>query len=99
MSIGGNNSSNRSQFAETSSEVMKQYFDCVLHPGLCVFLLQQLKPTTASAAHMPPGLTFTETSSGPTGLLGGGRPVVLLTSSGGVASKDYVTPWLLETLC
>ncbi|CAE7577719.1 azoR1 [Symbiodinium natans] len=54
--------------------VMKQYFDCVLHPGL----------------------TFTETSSGPTGLLGGGRPVVLLTSSGGVASKDYVTPWLLD---
>jgi len=54
--------------------VVKQYFDCVLHPGL----------------------TFKEVSAGPSGLLGGGRPVVLLTSSGGAAAKDYLTPWILD---
>ncbi|CAE7206756.1 azoR1 [Symbiodinium pilosum] len=54
--------------------VVKQYFDCVLHPGL----------------------TFRESTSGPVGLLGGGRPLVVLTSSGGAATKDYLTPWLLD---
>lgn len=54
--------------------VLKQYFDCILHPGL----------------------TFRETSSGPTGLLGGGRPLVIITSSGGSAGKDHLTPWLLD---
>mmetsp|Transcript_32869 Transcript_32869/g.61620 ORF Transcript_32869/g.61620 Transcript_32869/m.61620 type:complete len:313 (+) Transcript_32869:31-969(+) len=43
-----------------------------------------------------PGLTFKEERSGPHGLLGGGRPFVLLTSSGGDAAKDYLTPWLLD---
>ncbi|CAE8611091.1 unnamed protein product, partial [Polarella glacialis] len=54
--------------------VLKQYFDCILHPGL----------------------TFRETASGPRGLLGTGRPLVILTSSGGSASRDHLTPWLLD---
>lgn len=53
--------------------VVKQYFDCVLHPGL----------------------TFRETP-GPEGLLGNGRPLLLLTSAGGAAGKDHLTPWLLD---
>mmetsp|Transcript_128169 Transcript_128169/g.255960 ORF Transcript_128169/g.255960 Transcript_128169/m.255960 type:complete len:348 (+) Transcript_128169:1-1044(+) len=54
--------------------VLKQYFDCILHPGL----------------------TFRETPSGPTGLLGEGRPLVVITSSGGSARRDHLTPWLLD---
>lgn len=54
--------------------VLKQYFDCVLHPGL----------------------TFKETASGPQGLLGGGRSVVIITSAGGAGKKDYLTPWLTD---
>jgi len=54
--------------------VLKQYFDCILHPGL----------------------TFTEKENGPQGLLGGGRSLVILTSSGGSAGKDYLTPWLVD---
>eukprot|EP00420_Gonyaulax_spinifera_P024826 CAMPEP_0197915046 /NCGR_PEP_ID=MMETSP1439-20131203/79540_1 /TAXON_ID=66791 /ORGANISM="Gonyaulax spinifera, Strain CCMP409" /LENGTH=337 /DNA_ID=CAMNT_0043536983 /DNA_START=62 /DNA_END=1075 /DNA_ORIENTATION=- len=54
--------------------ILKQYFDCVLHPGL----------------------TFVETPAGPQGVCGGGRPCVVITSSGGSASKDYLTPWLLD---
>jgi len=54
--------------------VLKQYFDCVLHPGL----------------------TFRETPAGPQGLFGGGRPLILVTSSGGAVGKDYLTPWLLD---
>eukprot|EP00435_Cladocopium_sp_Y103_P048418 s816_g14.t1 len=54
--------------------VAKQYFDCVLHPGL----------------------TFRETPDGPEGLLGNGRPLLLLTSAGGAAGKDHLTPWLLD---
>merc|ERR1719195_1342717 len=54
--------------------VLKQYFDCILHPGL----------------------TFKETPSGPTGLLGAGRPLVVITSSGGSARRDHLTPWLLD---
>jgi len=54
--------------------VLKQYFDCVLHPGL----------------------TFKETAAGPRGLFGGGRPLVVITSSGGAGGKDYLTPWLLD---
>lgn len=47
-----------------------------------------------SVAH--PGLTFKETSEGPIGLLGSGRPFLILTSSGGSATKDHLTPWLLD---
>lgn len=54
--------------------VVKQYFDCILHPGL----------------------TFLETPSGPTGLFGGGRPLVIITSSGGAAGKDHLCPWLKD---
>eukprot|EP00933_Yihiella_yeosuensis_P075319 TRINITY_DN84646_c0_g1_i1.p1 TRINITY_DN84646_c0_g1~~TRINITY_DN84646_c0_g1_i1.p1 ORF type:complete len:336 (-),score=70.43 TRINITY_DN84646_c0_g1_i1:109-1095(-) len=54
--------------------VLKQYFDCVLHPGL----------------------TFRETESGPKGLFGNGRPLVILSSSGGSGSKDHLTPWLRD---
>lgn len=54
--------------------VLKQYFDCVLHPGL----------------------TFKETPHGPQGIFGGGRPLVLITSSGGAGGKDHLTPWLLD---
>jgi len=54
--------------------VLKQYFDCILHPGL----------------------TFRETPSGPQGLLGRGRPVVLITSSGSTGGKDHLTPWLKD---
>lgn len=54
--------------------VLKQYFDCVLHPGL----------------------TFVETPSGPRGLLGGGRPLLLLTSSGGSGVSDFVEPWIVQ---
>ena len=56
---------------------MKQYFDCVLHPGL----------------------SFRETPEGSVGLLGGGRPFLLLTSAGGKAEKDHLTPWLLAPCC
>lgn len=55
--------------------VVKQYFDCVAHPGL----------------------TFRELPSGHTeGMLGGGRPFIIVTSSGGSASKDHLTPWLRD---
>eukprot|EP00747_Dinoflagellata_sp_TGD_P042489 gnl/TRDRNA2_/TRDRNA2_142107_c1_seq1.p1 gnl/TRDRNA2_/TRDRNA2_142107_c1~~gnl/TRDRNA2_/TRDRNA2_142107_c1_seq1.p1 ORF type:complete len:339 (-),score=71.03 gnl/TRDRNA2_/TRDRNA2_142107_c1_seq1:99-1115(-) len=54
--------------------VLKQYFDCILHPGL----------------------TFRETSSGPKGLLGDGRPLVIVTSAGGTAAKDHLTPWVID---
>jgi len=43
-----------------------------------------------------PGLTFKETPSGPTGLLGEGRPLVVITSSGGSARRDHLTPWLFD---
>merc|ERR1719336_2735772 len=55
--------------------VVKQYFDCVLHPGL-TFLER-------------PGMR-------PEGLLGGGRPLVIVTSSGGAAATDHLTPWLRD---
>lgn len=54
--------------------VLKQYFDCVLHPGL----------------------SFQETSSGPKGLLGGGKALVIIASSGGNPSKDHLRPWLAD---
>jgi len=54
--------------------VVKQYFDCVLHPGL----------------------SFKEMEQGPVGLLGNGRPLLILTSAGGAAAKDHLTPWLLD---
>lgn len=55
--------------------IVKQYFDCVMHPGL----------------------TFRELPSGGTAaLLGGGRPLLILTSSGGSGSRDHLTPWLCE---
>lgn len=54
--------------------VLKQYFDCILHPGL----------------------TFRESASGPQGLLGGGRPLLVLTSAGGDAGRDHLTPWLQD---
>lgn len=53
--------------------IVKQYFDCVLHPGL----------------------TFRELPSGKTeGLLGGGRPLLIITSAGGSGFRDHLTPWL-----
>lgn len=55
--------------------VVKQYFDCVLHPGL----------------------TFIEKPGGaPEGLLGRGRPLVIITSSGGAGATDHLTPWLRD---
>jgi len=54
--------------------VLKQYFDCILHPGL----------------------TFKETASGPRGLLSQGRPLAIVTSSGGGTGKDFLCPWLQE---
>lgn len=55
--------------------VLKQYFDCVLHPGLTF--------------RERPGAT-------PEGLLGGGRPLLIVTSSGGAAANDHLTPWLRD---
>ncbi|CAK0789720.1 unnamed protein product [Prorocentrum cordatum] len=39
---------------------------------------------------------FSATPAGPLGLLGGGRPVVIVTSSGGAGGKDYLVPWLRD---
>eukprot|EP00927_Polykrikos_kofoidii_P081551 TRINITY_DN7902_c0_g2_i1.p1 TRINITY_DN7902_c0_g2~~TRINITY_DN7902_c0_g2_i1.p1 ORF type:complete len:359 (+),score=76.90 TRINITY_DN7902_c0_g2_i1:183-1259(+) len=56
--------------------ILKQYFDCILHPGL----------------------TFREGAAGelPSGLLGGGRPLVIITSAGGSGVRDHLTPWLTD---
>uniref|UniRef100_A0A7S1FAD9 Flavodoxin-like fold domain-containing protein n=1 Tax=Noctiluca scintillans TaxID=2966 RepID=A0A7S1FAD9_NOCSC len=54
--------------------VLKQYIDCVLHPGL----------------------TFRETTSGAEGVLGQGRALVLISSAGGAATTDHMTPWMVD---
>lgn len=48
-------------------------------------------------AVLHPGLTFVEKPGArPEGLLGGGRPLVIVTSSGGPGSVDHLTPWLRD---
>ncbi|CAJ1354081.1 unnamed protein product, partial [Effrenium voratum] len=47
-------------------------------------------------AVLHPGLSFQEAEGGCRGLLGGGRPLVLLTSAGGGAQKGHLTPWVLD---
>lgn len=56
--------------------VVKQYFDCVLQPGL----------------------TYRERQGGRyEGLVGEGRPLVIVTSARGApAAPDYLTPWLRD---
>jgi FMN-dependent NADH-azoreductase len=55
-----------------------------------------LKQYFDCVAHL--GLTFQETPGGGKlhGLLGTGRPLVVITSGGGVGSIDHLTPWLRD---